>query len=88
MIGLSENSQEKELIVNKGSEIVKYTVQEEIVDRALLESELAMLQSQLNIKKPTNDELVAYAKASHPYYVLDIEPIQKRIDELNILLGN
>lgn len=85
--GLSESSEIKEEVVKvDDKEAIRYNVVEERIDLEALRREKAMLEEQLAVKEPTNEELVELGKGYHDYYTLDRVFITKRIKEINNIL--
>lgn len=87
MIGLTDKSDTQELVVKQDeATAVKYTVKEETIDLDLIRRERDNLQAELDQPEPSDEELIAIAKTTHPYYAINRQAIQEKIDEINSLL--
>lgn len=88
MIGLTENSETKEMTVQKDeSTAIKYKVTEEVINLAKLRAEKTALVNEINKSEPSDEELIELGKSIHEYYTRDISYLQTRIDEINLILG-
>lgn len=84
MIGLSEDSQQAELVVAQDENTaIKYQVVEQTLDLNALRQELDMLENPM--PKPTDQELVELGKMHHPYYMQPDNSV--RIAEIKSILG-
>jgi predicted transcriptional regulator len=87
MIGLTQNSEQKELIINRDENTaIKYKVTEEVIDLGLLRIEKQGLQEQLD-KILTDEELLAWAKENYEGNRVDQERLEARLAEINSILG-
>lgn len=87
-LGLSEQSTEQEkIVVQDESTAVKYTIQKETIDLDQLRKEKEALEAQLAEKEPSEEELVAMAKSTHPYYYRDLDKIKSKIAEIEAILN-
>jgi len=87
MIGLSDKSDTKEIVVKQDKNTaIKYRVIEEAIDLEALKQEKENLQAQLDVPEPTKEELIEQGKMMHPYYQ-DNTWITDRINEINSILG-
>lgn len=70
----------------------KHVVETETVqithDTDKLAAEKNLLLDQLNLPQPTDDDLIAVGKLSHPYYTNDKNAIQERIAEIDTILNS
>jgi len=65
---------------------INYKVVEERIDLEVLRQEKSNLEAQLQTKEPSEKELIEMGKMIHPYYQTDKVAIQKRLDEIELLL--
>ena len=59
----------------------KITTTEEIIDVRSLKEELVRLEAELKQPEPSNEELIEFGKAMHPYY-RDKDFLRTRISQL------
>lgn len=83
MVGLADNSEQKEIKVDKPDKIIKYSVSEEVINKKDLKIELDNLLAESN--KPTDKELQELGKWVHPYYTNPNR--DERIAEIKAILG-
>jgi len=69
--------EQDEITITK-QEVITYS-------RTVLEQEKQMLQDQLDIPVPSDDELKEWGKMTHPYY-MEKDSIRNRINEINELI--
>ena len=85
-IGLSDNSNEKEkIVVQDENTVVRYQVIEQSIDLQPLKQEVEDLKAELAEPEPSDQDLIAWAKENHAFYLRDTNNIQNRIDELEAL---
>jgi hypothetical protein len=86
--GLSDKSEIKEEIVKSadGKTATRFRVIEEIIDLEGLRREKERLESELNATEPSNEELVEMGRMYHPFYMINKESHQARIDVIKELL--
>jgi len=86
--GLSKASEVREEIVKSkdGKTAIRYRVVEDTIDLEALRAEKENLEAELNQVEPSKEELIELGKMMHPFYMLDREYTQRRIDEINSLL--
>lgn len=70
-----------------GKTAVKYQVVSETIDLEALKKEKGELEAQLAEKVPTDKELLAFAKFSHPYYIVQRKQLEDRIVQINSILN-
>ena len=86
-IGLTELSEIKEKIVKvSDKEAIRYKVVEERIDLEALRREKEALEEQLNLKEPTEEELIELGKSISFFYQQDKSYLQARIKEINNIL--
>lgn len=84
MIGLSNNSTDKELIVNQDeSTATRYVVVEETLNLDALRLELEQLEA--TMPEPSDAELIEIGKMNHPYYMVQRD--EERIAYIKQILG-
>lgn len=84
MIGLSENSINQEMIVDKDdSTKIRYKIVGEEINLTALKAELEKLENKM--KEPDNEELINLGRLYHPYYT-QIDN-SERIAEIKEILG-
>jgi hypothetical protein len=70
----------------EGDNLIIKTQEEKIYSIEALNEEKNSLENQINLIKPTNNELISLGKIYHPYYA-DKSNLQVRLDEINNLLN-
>ena len=69
--------EQDEITITK-QEVITYS-------RTVLEQEKQMLQDQLDIPEPSNEELKELGRMTHPYY-MNKDGIRNRINEINEII--
>ena len=89
MQGLQKDSLIKETIEKSkdGLTAIRYKVVKETIDLDALRKEKEALEAQLAEKEPSEEELVAMAKSTHPYYYRDLDKIKSKIAEIEAILN-
>jgi hypothetical protein len=78
---------EEQLVISKDKlTAIRYKVVAETIDLQALKAEKENLEAELNQKEPSDKELIETGKMMHPFYMLDREYTQRKIDEINSLL--
>jgi hypothetical protein len=86
MIGLSEDSQEKEKIIVDETTVTRYELSEQVFDKSALQAEKQALKEMISFPKPTNQELAELGEQHHPYYTNNLKSLQDRLREIRKLL--
>lgn len=66
---------------------IRYRVVEEMIDLEALRREKKNLEAQLEVKEPSDEELIEHGKMIHSFYTIDAQSVRQRIDEINKILG-
>lgn len=90
MQGLSDKSELKEKVVMVSKDkVVKYRIVEEEIDIARIKRDIEEAKKRLaEIKKPTDEELLEWARQNSPYmnYNAEIENLNKIIEDGEAIL--
>ena len=66
---------------------IKYIVVEETINLERLRQEKEMLTSQLNMPEPADEVLIDMGKRIHPFYQINRDQLQARIDQIDEVLN-
>lgn len=85
--GLAKDSVTRVAYERKNTDkIIRYRIRVDILRRSDLLSEVAGLESLLDLQRPTDEELIEIGKGSEPFFTLDRVRTQERIDEIEAIL--
>ena len=88
MIGLTEKSDTKELIINQDEDTsIRYSIVEEKIDLLALKREKEQLEQEINLPEPSNEELIETGKIYHPYYMRNLDSMRERVKVIDSLIG-
>jgi hypothetical protein len=79
---------EEQLVISKDKlTAIRYKVVAETIDLQALKAEKENLEAELNMKEPSNEELIEMGKMMHPFYQRNADWINTRILEIDKFLG-